>query len=47
MKRKSVIEKHLPSTVLAQHTAELLMGKQYSFFDSGVAGILCIGTRVN
>lgn len=46
MKRKSVIETQLPSTVLAQHIAELLMEKENSFFDSGVAGILCIGTLV-
>lgn len=37
---------NLPQAVLGQHGIELLMEKKNSFFNSGVAGFICIGTKV-
>lgn len=40
------ISKKLPPTVLGQHGVELLMENDNSIFESGVAGLICIGTKV-
>lgn len=43
---KSSVLPHVPDNVLGQHGVELLMDKKRSFFDSGVAGFICLGTKV-
>lgn len=43
---KNPIYKHVREKFLCQHGAELLIEKENSVFQSGVAGFLCIGTKV-
>lgn len=44
---KNPIYKHVREKFLCQHGAELLIEKENSVFQSGVAGFLCIGTKVS
>lgn len=40
------IYQDVPENVLGQHGIELLLERKTSFFESGAAGIICIGTKV-
>lgn len=45
-KKEPLIYKKVREIFLAQHGAELLIEKENSVFQSGVAGFICIGTKV-
>lgn len=47
LKETPAILTHIPGSLLGQHAIELLLEKPDSCFAKGVAGIICIGTKVS